>query len=228
MTTFPNSFADNDLASDEDVALVASRLDAIRQRLGTHAPAVLAVTKTYGDRAISAALAAGVAGVGENYATELVAKAERWPQAPWHFIGNLQSRQIGAVAFCARVISGVARLKELERLAACGYRGLIDLQVDFTGQPQRHGAPAADIPTLLEAARARGIEVRGLMTVADPADPERAFRATRDLADSLALRGCSMGMSDDFEIAAACGSTEIRVGSLLFGRRNPRHAGDLT
>jgi uncharacterized pyridoxal phosphate-containing UPF0001 family protein len=228
MTTSPNSFADNEVANEEDVALVAHHLDDIRRRLGTSTAAVLAVTKTYGDRAISAALSAGVSGLGENYATELAAKADRWPHAPWHFIGNLQSRQIAVVASSAQVISGVARLKEIDRLAVLGYRGLIDLQVDVTGQPQRHGAPVEDIPGLLEAAIERGLQVRGLMTVADPVDPERGFRATRLLADSLGLEGCSMGMSDDFEVAADCGSTEIRVGSLLFGRRNPRHAGDLT
>ena len=228
MTISPNSFADNALASEDDVELVARRLEDIRARLAGRDVAIVAVTKTYGDRAISAALAAGVSGLGENYASELALKAERWPDAPWHFIGNLQSRQIAAVASAARVISGVSRLKEIERLAAVGFSGVIDVQVELAGMPQRHGAPAEEIPQLCRAAEEHGLQVRGLMTVADPADPESAFRATRALADSLGLPGCSMGMSDDFEIAVACGATEIRVGSLLFGRRNPRHAGDLT
>jgi uncharacterized pyridoxal phosphate-containing UPF0001 family protein len=223
MTTSLRSFADNNPADGADIELVAERLGAIRSRVervsSGREVTIVAVTKTYGYRAVSAALAAGADAVGENYASELVEKAHFDVEAPWHFIGSLQSRHIAGVASVATVISGVAREKEIDRLAAVNFDGLIDIQVDVTGFAQRHGAAVGEVENLVTRAHHAGLSVRGLMTVADPAEPHRAFRVTRALADDLGLSGCSMGMSGDFELAVEYGATEVRIGSALFGHR---------
>jgi PLP dependent protein len=68
-----------------------------------------------------------------------------------------------------------------------------------------------------------GLQVEGLMTVAAPGEgaAKESFETLRRLADSLGLRECSMGMSDDLEVAVAAGSTMVRIGRALFGERPP-------
>jgi hypothetical protein len=79
----------------------------------------------------------------------------------------------------------------------------------------------SEVSALVARAGALDLDVRGLMTVA-PANPQGArvaFRDTRHLVDDLGLDECSMGMSEDLEIACELGTTEIRVGRALFGER---------
>ena len=95
------------------------------------------------------------------------------------------------------------------------------VQVDFTGQDGRGGVPPEDVAALVTTAQTSGLDVRGLMTVA-PIEADaarRAFRTVRSLADDLGLPECSMGMTDDLEIAVEEGSTMVRVGRALFGDR---------
>jgi uncharacterized pyridoxal phosphate-containing UPF0001 family protein len=100
------------------------------------------------------------------------------------------------------------------------------LQVDTSGEAGKGGCRIDDLDALADAARAAGLAVRGLMTVG-PTDggPEAArpgFRQVRNAVDRLGLSVCSMGMSDDLEVAVQEGSTEVRVGSALFGPRPVR------
>ena len=89
-------------------------------------------------------------------------------------------------------------------------------------EPQKGGCPVGEVTDLVGRCRDEGLDVRGLMAV--PAlgrDPKTAFRTVRSLVDRLGLPVCSIGMSGDFETAIAEGSTMVRVGSALFGRRPP-------
>ncbi len=102
------------------------------------------------------------------------------------------------------------------------------IQVDTTGEPGKGGCTVGEVAALVERATERGLVVCGLMTVGPTgADSEAArpgFRRVRALVDDLGLAVCSMGMSDDLLVAVEEGSTEVRVGTALFGPRPPRPA----
>jgi uncharacterized pyridoxal phosphate-containing UPF0001 family protein len=222
MTTSPAFFASDDL-----VRRVAANLERVRARLasGERGPAgvrVVAVTKAFGPEMVRAAAAVGLDAVGENYLDELVAKrvATSDVDVRWHFLGALQSNKIAELVGVADVLCSVSRDKEIDKIASSG-AAVVYVQVDCTGAPSRNGAAPGDVAGLVQRARERGLDVRGLMTVA-PADERgarEAFHITRDLADELGLVERSMGMSDDLEIASEFGTTEVRVGRALFGPR---------
>jgi uncharacterized pyridoxal phosphate-containing UPF0001 family protein len=207
---------------------LADNLGEVRQRIADvgrdpSTVRIVAVTKTFGSAAVDAAFAAGLRAAGENYLVELEEKRRHSDQPlSCHYLGALQTNKIARIGVVADVISGVSRTKELDKLASVGFAGALDVQVDTTGLAQRNGAPASEIPDLVRYARDVGLRVRGLMTVAPP-DPEgarQAFALVRELCDELDVAERSMGMSDDFALAAQMGSTEVRLGRLLFG---PRH-----
>jgi uncharacterized pyridoxal phosphate-containing UPF0001 family protein len=147
--------------------------------------------------------------------------ATRRPRATWHFLGALQTNKMARVVTCADVLSGVAREKELTKLAALSSGRALDIQVDFTGRAERNGVPPEDVPRLVHRARELNLNVRGLMVVAPPeaAAARVAFVRTVALADSLGLVERSLGMSEDLEIACEAGTTEVRLGRALFGPR---------
>jgi PLP dependent protein len=223
MTTSPVFSANSDL-----VARVAANVATLRGRIATTGrdPAsirLVAVTKTFGLEAVDAALANGLHDVGENYVDELGTKAaQREGRAlTWHYIGTLQSNKIARICASAQVISTVSRVKELERIARSERSPALLIQVDYTGGATRNGASAGDVPALLDRARELELDVRGLMTVAapDPALARSAFSNLAALRADCGLVECSMGMSDDLEIACEMGTTEVRVGRALFGER---------
>lgn len=229
MTTSPASSV-----SDELFARVGANLARVRERVRStgrdpSSVRVLAVTKTFGADAVAAAYALGLHDVGENYVDELCAKRELVanPAITWHYLGALQSNKIARALSCAQVLSGVARVKEVDKIAALAPGASIDVQVDFTGAGERNGAPPAQVGALVERARALGLHVRGLMVVAPHGDAltRAAFARTGALADEFGVRERSMGMSDDLELACEMGSTEVRLGRALFGSRPSR--GDL-
>ena len=170
-----------------------------------------------------AALANGLNDVGENYVDELEAKCaqSRELNLRWHFLGALQSNKIARVTACAQVLSTVSRTKELERIASSDHRPAIYVQVDYTGGASRNGAPADEVAALVQRALDLELDVQGLMTVAapDPALARSAFGALAALRTDLGLKECSMGMSDDLEVACEMGTSEVRIGRALFGER---------
>lgn len=214
-----------------DPGLVAERLEAIRARIsaaGGDGVAVVAVTKSFPADAVSAAVAAGADGIGENYAQELAAKAEVAAEAtlagrPVHFIGQLQSNKVRTVVRHAQVIQSVDRRSLVDEIARRAPGMRIMVQVVPEGEVGKGGCALAEVPALVESARSAGLEVLGLMCVAPTVGGEAAagphFAATRALVDRLGLGECSMGMSGDLEVAVREGSTMVRIGSALFGAR---------
>jgi pyridoxal phosphate enzyme (YggS family) len=210
-----------------DAATVAEAMWRVRNRIraagGGDDVAVLAVTKGFGADAIEAAIGAGCAAIGENYAQELLAKRDAAAKAEVHFIGQLQTNKVRQIAGIVDVYETVDR----ERLAheigkrVPGARVLV--QVDTTGEAGKGGCPLEDLDALVAAVRAAGLDLRGLMTVGPTeGGPEAAragFRAVRAAVDRLGLGVCSMGMTDDLEVAVQEGSTQVRVGTALFGPR---------
>ena len=206
---------------------VALRVQQIREevaRASSTPGAIIAVTKTFGHDAIRAAVAAQCDAVGENYAQEVLAKVEESPIGiPIHFIGAIQSNKVRQLAPYISLWQGVDRESVISEIGKRAPGAEILLQVNTTNEDSKSGVPPNEVESLLAAGVKAGLAVRGLMTIGptsgDMGDAEKAFLSLRSLADSLHLPECSMGMSDDYRVAVACGSTMIRIGSRLFGPR---------
>lgn len=210
-----------------DPARVAERLAGIRERIaraggtGVH---VVGVTKTWGIEAVRAAAAAGCDAIGENYAQEMVAKLTGQADLPpVHFIGRLQTNKVRQVAPFVDVFETVDRSSLARELAARVRGARVLVQVSPDGDPDKGGCALDALRPLVDECLALGLQVEGLMTVGPTeGGPEAArpgFRAVRAVLDELGLRVCSMGMSDDLEVAVQEGSTQVRIGSALFGPR---------
>jgi PLP dependent protein len=210
-----------------DAASVAESLQRVRDRIaaagGDQTVVVLAVTKGFGPEAIEAALAAGCTAIGENYAQELLSKRDAAAKAEVHFIGQLQTNKVRQIAGLVDVYETLDRERLVHEIARRDPGAHVLIQVDTTGEPGKGGCPLPDVDALVAAAREAGLDLRGLMTVGPTnAGPEAAragFRAVRAAVDRIGLAVCSMGMTDDLEVAVQEGSTQIRVGTALFGPR---------
>jgi pyridoxal phosphate enzyme (YggS family) len=211
---------------------IEARLREVRDRMHGAARAagrdddiaLVAVSKEQPAAAVEAALAAGQVDFGENRAQDLVAKAEALldvaPAPQWHFVGRLQRnkvKQLGPLVARWHSVDRPALAPELARHARAVP---VLVQVNVAGEPQKGGCAPDEAAALVDALRAQGLTVDGLMTVPPAgADPRPHFAALRALAGRLGLRELSMGMTDDFEAAIAEGATMVRVGSAVFGPR---------
>lgn len=211
---------------------VAQRLAVVRERIafaGGIDVTVLPVTKTFPIEACFAAFEAGCPDVGENYAQEIVSKlgAVNRPFGV-HFIGQLQTNKVRQLAPIISVYESVDRPSLVAELVKRVPGASVLIQVAALSEPGKGGCALAEVPALVATAQEAGLDVRGLMTVGPTTGgPEAArlgFRVVRQLMDRLGLRVCSMGMTDDLEVAVQEGSTQVRVGSALFGERPPTGA----
>lgn len=208
-------------------AAVAERLAVVRERIsraGGIDVSVLPVTKTFGIEACLAAFAAGCCCVGENYAQEVVAKLGGVERSfGVHFIGQLQTNKVRQLAPIISTYESVDRASLVAEIAKRAPGASILVQVAALTEPGKGGCNPEGVPALVAAAQGAGLDVRGLMTVGPtsggPEAARQGFRAVRQLMDRLGLRVCSMGMTDDLEVAVQEGSTQVRVGSALFGER---------
>lgn len=207
--------------------MVSTNLEAVRARLeqgsGGRPVRIVAVTKGFGVEMVAAAAAAGLRDIGENYAQELLAKVPGSPPGlRWHFLGNVQTNKVGRLAAVVDEWEAVDRPVAGDAIARHRPGAAVLVQVNVTGEASKHGCRPAAAPALVEHLRQRELDVRGLMTVApagDPAGSRAAFGRLASMAGDLGLAELSMGMSDDFEIAAEEGATTVRLGRALFGPR---------
>jgi pyridoxal phosphate enzyme (YggS family) len=220
--------------ADIDAAAVAAGRQPSDIRL-------LLATKTQPAERIVTALTAGYRLIGENRVQEVVAKAaDLAPFSPeTHFIGHLQANKINQVVdhiSCLQTLDSAELAAKLDaRLDARERRLDVLIQVNVSGEPAKSGVPPERALDLLDAALAfPRLTVRGFMTVGLNSPDGAAVRAGyRTLA---ALRGAaitdrilgaenatelSMGMSGDFADAIAEGATIVRLGSAIFGQRQP-------
>jgi PLP dependent protein len=213
-----------------DPAGVRFALSRVRDRIAAaggdpETVSVLAVTKGFGADAVTAAAAAGLGAVGENYAAELAGKFAALDGAgvAWHFLGAVQRNKVPRLAPLVDCFQGLARLEEGAAIARHRPGACVLVQVAVSDEPGRNGAPPDTVPALVGALVDLGLDVRGLMAVAppEPGAARVAFGAVRRLADSLSLPERSMGMTGDLEAAVAEGSTMVRIGRALFGARPP-------
>ena len=215
----------------EAAAAVAVRIEEARRRVGGEPVSLLPVTKGHAIQRVRQAVALGFTELGENYLQECQAKAEAEPGLRWHLLGHLQRNKVARAARLVHAVETVDSLQLAERLSSArlGQEPLPVLcELDATEIPGRNGFKPDGLREVAEAIAALpGIVLQGLMTVADPASPQRCFSQCRELREELVARlgrglpVLSMGMSEDFELAIAEGSTEVRLGSALFGPRPP-------
>jgi pyridoxal phosphate enzyme (YggS family) len=212
---------------------VEAQLAAVRERIEAaggdpDAIVVVAVTKGFDSTAVAAAVAAGLTDVGENYAQELVAKADGAPSGVrWHFIGRLQRNKVRSIAPHVALWQSVDRAALGAEIARRAPGAAVLAQVNVSGEPTKGGCAPEDVPGLVRDLTADGLEVRGLMAIGatGPAEAARpGFARLRDLADRLALPVRSMGMTADLEVAVAEGATMVRIGTALFGPRSQGRA----
>ncbi|MGH9190358.1 MAG: YggS family pyridoxal phosphate-dependent enzyme [Acidimicrobiales bacterium] len=215
---------------------VADRLAAVRARIERasgnrpdgSAVEVVAVTKGFGPEVVAEAVAAGIRDLGENYADELIAKHSRSPSASqcrWHYLGRVQRNKVRHLAGRVSVWQSVDRVVAGEEIAKRAPGARVLVQVNVTGEPTRNGCVIGDAPALVDALAGLGLDVCGLMAVGPVGDPERvrpAYRQVGELSRRLGLSHCSMGMTDDLEVAVEEGATMVRVGRALFGPRSSR------
>ena len=210
-----------------DAKEVADRVALVRSEIsnaGGSEVSLIAVTKSFGIDALRAASTAGCEGVGENYAQELLEKVTvGLPSIDVHFIGALQSNKVRMLAGHIALWQSVDRDSVVDELGRRAPGTSILIQVDTTQEPSKGGVTPSQLDVLRTRAESRGLVVEGLMTIG-PTDGtqqecEKSFGMLRQLVNEQGLSVCSMGMSADYPIAVACGSTMVRVGSGLFGDR---------
>lgn len=199
---------------------------AHRARRDPGAVRIVAATKTVPVETIRALIAAGCTDLGENRAQELVAKAPALVDAmgggspTWHFIGPLQRNKVKALAPWVSCWQTVDRPAIVEGIAAHAPGATVLIEVNLAREPQKAGCAPEEVAPLVATATRSGLRVGGLMTIPPRgADPRPWYAELAARAADLGLRECSMGMSDDFEVAIEEGATIVRLGRVLLGQR---------
>jgi len=218
---------------------IQQNLSNIKATLPPHVTLV-AVSKTWPVPDLLEAYNAGQRIFGENKVQEMV---EKWEQMPkdiqWHMIGHVQTNKVKYMAPFVSLIHGVDSLKLLVEInrQAKRYRKVINclLQIHIAEEDTKFGLSEAELDALLaseEFKQMENVRVTGLMGMAtftdDEAQVTREFSQLGDMyrhlseqpqTPNLQPATLSMGMSGDYKLAIACGSTMVRIGSSIFGTR---------
>lgn len=203
------------------------RLAAVRRQIADRSPhpdrvRLIGVTKGFDETVARAVHEAGVDDLGENYAQELLTKADSVPGARWHFLGPVQRNKVAKLAPVVACWHAVDRVVAGEAIADRAPGASVLVQVNVAEVERRPGAAWPEVPGLVARLRSLELDVQGLMAVATAGDPDRARREMRRLSQTAAALGLSelsMGMSGDLEIALEEGATMVRVGRALLGPR---------
>jgi|SRR5579884_2881081 len=228
---------------------IAERLERLQEQIASVAMrcgrrpeeiTLVGISKTQPAEAAIEALRAGLQHIGENRVQEAAAKIPSVRQATqgqaqtWHLVGHLQTNKAGAATGLFDRIDSVDSLKLAQALSR-RLNGAAELPIlveVYTGDdPGRPGVRPDGLEELVgQISELPNLSVCGLMTVAPlGGNARQCFRTVRALRDSIAQKFprvhfgvLSMGMSEDFSEAIEEGSTEVRIGTALFGPRQPR------
>jgi len=201
---------------------------------------LVAVSKTYGIDVILDAYNEGVRVFGENKVQELVPKAEALPKdIRWHLIGHLQTNKVKYIAPFVEMIHSVDSFKllqEIQKQALKNNRTIkVLLQFHISNEETKFGFNPENLDMLLKEEiwnQIPNVQICGVMGMAsfseDMNQVRNEFKSLKNIFDTLkksqlfsdSFKEISMGMSGDYKIAVEEGSTMIRVGSALFGKRN--------
>jgi pyridoxal phosphate enzyme (YggS family) len=229
------------MSISENVASIKAQIAAAAIAAGRDPSEILlcAATKMNDAEAVRQAIAAGVDCCGENRVQELVHKQgeNTYTGAPVHFIGHLQTNKVRQVVGKVDLIQSVDRKKLLDAIQSeAKKQGIVQnilLEINIGQEASKSGFSIGEIPALLEnMAIYDSVRVCGLMAIPpiskNSGDNCKFFSKIYDLAvditakkyDNVSVGILSMGMSDDFADAIACGSTMIRIGTAIFGARD--------
>jgi len=225
---------------NERVATIRAEIaEAVRRGGHEQDVRIVAVTKTQGPNAVTAAYGAGITDVGENKVQEALGKQEAlsaagtMPPVRWHLIGHLQTNKVKALSRFG-LFHAMDRAKLADEASAMAKKQGITLdvlmQVNVVGEESKGGYALSDVEAEAERLRGlTGLRVQGVMTMA-PFDADervlrRVFSGAREARAMLQAAGhpareLSMGMSGDYLIAVEEGATLVRLGTILFGARS--------
>lgn len=215
----------------------ANAYHRLKAELDAQGVTLLAVSKIKPKEDIEALYQLGHRDFAENYVQELVEKQPLLPgDIRWHFIGHLQRNKVKYIAsFCAMIqgVDSLSLLQEINKQAQkCGRVIDVLLQVHIASEETKFGLGNDEVFALLEQASLYpNVQIKGLMGMASFTDNteqvRQEFLTLKSIFDRVNAQGphnrltvLSMGMSGDYRLAITCGSTMVRVGSLLFGARS--------
>ena len=219
-----------------DRDFIKNSFDDIRANL-TNKTTLLAVSKYQTIEKIEYLHSLGQNDFGENYLQELEQKAQSLPHLNWHFIGAIQSRKIKNIVKYASTVQSVEKFEQLEKINthAEKFNKKIDiyLQVNIDNDENKSGFGSEDTNKILgciaKSQSLDNIKIIGLMCLPTKSEnSENSFMKMKSFFDNVnnqlykntQLKQLSMGMSGDYRVAVMQGSTMIRIGSNLFGKRS--------
>ena len=225
----------------ENVAAIRAEMEKAALAAGRDPKSIrlCAATKMNDAAAVREAIRAGVDCCGENRVQELTRKLSEnaYDGAPVHFIGHLQTNKVRQVVGKVTLIQSVDSRRLLEAIdREAGRQGIcqdILLEVNIGGEASKTGfAPEEILPLLEECVKYSNVCIKGLMAIPPISQQigenrkffQKMLQLTVDIKakkyDNVMVDCLSMGMSDDYIDAIACGSTMIRVGTAIFGARD--------
>lgn len=209
--------------------MIKDNIKSILDEISDYDAKLIAVSKTRTMEEILEAYNVGIRDFGENHVQELVKKRELLPKdIRWHMIGHLQTNKVKDLLkdsiYLIHSVDSIKLAKEINKRSSI--KQDILLEVNIGEEESKYGfKPSFDElkKVLDEIKELENINVVGLMCVApntdNPIDNKKYFDKLRLLNDKLGLKVLSMGMSNDYDVAIKCGSTYIRVGTKIFGKR---------
>jgi hypothetical protein len=230
----------------ENLDIVTQRIKRATRKAGRDPAEVklIAATKTVDPRRIKEAINAGIRICGENYVQEAQAKIDKLKRTPlsWHFIGHLQKNK---AKFAVELFKMVETVDTIDLARALSKRAQTPLdiliEVNLAGEKSKHGVSVNKaIKLAKDISKLDNVRLKGLMTI--PPNHENvelsrpyfmtlrrvAERINRENFPGVSMHELSMGMSHDFEIAIEEGATIVRIGSAIFGEREPKVTSEKT
>ena len=228
------------MSLNDKIKLIQSNIESAQKRGGfSHPVQLIAVTKTHPFSLIQECYDAGITAIGENRiqeASKKFASFDSMPDLARRFIGHLQSNKVKKCLELFDTIDSVDSVKLLKRISNTALQQErtihVLLEINASGETQKHGFLPDQLNDISECFNIPNINIEGLMTVGPfTRDKEKIrdsfiqLRALRTRIKQSVIQSdmmeLSMGMSGDYEIAVEEGSTMIRLGTALFGRRTP-------
>ena len=222
----------------ENLKTIQERIEKSKQSKNQNVE-IIAVTKTQPFSVIQECYEAGIFAIGENKIQEAIEKLfhnQKMPPIKKRFIGHLQTNKVNKCIELFNTIDSVDSIKLSKKINTRAHQTNLNvpvlLEVNTAREPQKHGFLPEEIDKMLECFAHKHLKIQGLMTIAPTGKNEKeirkSFELLRETQNTLnkqkpneydEIKELSMGMSNDFEIAVEEGSTQVRIGTALVGKR---------
>ncbi len=222
----------------ENLKTIQERIEKSKQSKNQKVE-IIAVTKTQPFSVIQECYEAGIFAIGENKIQEAIEKLfhnQKMPPIKKRFIGHLQTNKVNKCIELFNTIDSVDSIKLSKKINTRAHQTNLNvpvlLEVNTAREPQKHGFLPEEIDKMLECFAHKHLKIQGLMTIAPTGKNEKeirkSFERLRETQNRLnkqkpneydEIKELSMGMSNDFEIAVEEGSTQVRIGTALVGKR---------